>query len=81
MHINLLRRDCCVLQGTPDASTQNATEAAFSPPSMLPWLEGTFSGAYVAANLSDPFQVLAGDNASCAGCRCCCLRQRYCCFD
>jgi hypothetical protein len=46
-----------VTQGTPNAATLNTTEAALSPPSMLPWLEGSFSGAFVPANLSDPFQV------------------------
>ena len=45
------------MQGTPDAATMNTTEPTFSPSSMLPFLQGSFPGAYVPANISDPFQV------------------------
>ena len=45
------------LQGKLDAATMNSTVTAFSPPSIEAWLDGSFSGVYVPADLSDPFQA------------------------
>jgi fructose 1,6-bisphosphatase len=35
----------------------NTTVTAFSPSSVEAWLQGSFSGAYLPADLSDPFLV------------------------
>ena len=47
-----------LLQGPHYPPNFNGTHPGFAPGSELPWLQGSFPGAYAAAALSDPFVAL-----------------------
>lgn len=52
-----------LLQGSSSTPDFNATHPAFAPASWLPWLDGSFPGAYTEAAAADPFLQLVQSTA------------------